>query len=110
MKTTIVEIIPARTESQTERVIVACDICLKTTGDVVEHLSVCAICGRDICGQHAHYDPEDDGDYPARWCDDCLALWHNGFDAKMRELREQYEAEMGVLLSSWTAQSLGWRS
>lgn len=109
MKTTIVEIIPARPETRSERTVVVCDICLKTTGNMVDHQAVCAICGRDICGQHAHHDPEDDGDYPEHWCDDCLALWYNGFAAMMRASRERYDAEVGDLLSRWKAQSLGWR-
>lgn len=84
-----------------------CDICLKTTGAMVEYRSVCAICGRDICGQHAHYDPDDSGDYPARWCDDCLVAWRDGIEAEMRRLDDEYEAKREALVANWKAKSLG---
>lgn len=102
-----VEVTPARPETRAEREVVVCDLCRQEIGVNVPAKGRCAICERDICGAHQSFDPDDQGDYPDRWCDDCVAAWRDGIEAEMRSLDDEYEAKREALVANWKAKSLG---
>lgn len=67
---------------------------------------MCPICQRDICGAHSVCDPNDQSDYPASWCVDCLAAYRGEIEAEERALDEEYKVRYESLLIRWKEKSL----
>lgn len=65
----------------------------------------CGICNRDVCSKHRTYDPDEPGDYPAKWCIICESL----FLQPRREMNERHWKEEEALERKVKKESLAWK-
>jgi hypothetical protein len=60
----------------------------------------CMICGRMACIDCGMWDPQDDSDYPGRYCKIC---WEVGkpFRAEIQQLQERFDAAEEEVMERW---------
>lgn len=96
MKEVTYKTVPAQKAKKVKQEKTLCDICGAdaTPGRYGSGGDVCSICHREICKKHRDYDPEDWGDYPAKFCVFCYYLKFKKYLAdREAEIRRHEEIE-----------------
>lgn len=78
-----------------------CDLCGKGT----EHHRVCGICGRDLCSSCTKFGPRDMGDYPDKFCSQCLDVGQKYLDRISVE-QEKFDAIVEDLEQEWRDEAI----
>lgn len=85
------KIIPAHTKEDIKETYF-CDICLEQ----MVRYRTCAYCKQEICDKCIVYDPDDNSDYPNKWCKDCEWVRQ-----QLLPRKKELEAELDKLEDEW---------
>jgi hypothetical protein len=98
MKKEIEVTTPARKARKSKKMVAYCDFCEK------EARYICSSCSRDLCRytldqkvSHSHYDPDDSGDYPDRYCPICYEFKYKKFRGDYMSIIEEQDRKEEAL-------------
>ena len=79
-----------------------CDFCDVELSSKTPRPQSCIVCGRHSCLEHGLFDPNDSGDYPARYCCTC---WKAGqpFRATIANVRQESDDQIEEQQKRWYA-------
>jgi hypothetical protein len=91
-----------RKKVQTEQEVTtySCDYCGKKIGENLLTPIACVLCGKYSCSEHGLFDPQDNYDYPDRYCKKC---WKIGepYRKQMEDARFEADEKIEKAQQDW---------
>lgn len=97
---------PAKPATTKTIVLISCDVC---GNEIVKGnpYGPCCMCRREICYPCRHYSPEDQGDYPDKYCPLCYDLKFKKYLEQREKIRIDFEQAEEDLEDKIRQESLG---